>query len=76
MMRFLLFPCLESQGIHAHLLHHRHEAVAAGGGEVLLQSYLVDEVEVGIENLLRCGIAQHTDEQRDDAFHDERIALC
>ena len=42
---------------------------------MIAQSDLVDEIKVGIEDLLRRVIAQHLDEQGDDALHDQRIAV-
>ena len=42
---------------------------------MVLQSDGVDEVEVGVENLLRRGVAEHADEQGHDALHDEGVAL-
>ena len=42
---------------------------------MLAQSYPVDEVEVGVEDLLGCVSADDADEQRDDALHDERVAV-
>ena len=44
--------CFVGKGVETHLLHHGYEAIAAGGGEMLLEAYLLDEVEVGIGNLL------------------------
>ena len=44
--------CFIGKGVEPHLLYHGYEAIAAGGGEVLFESYLLDEVEVGIGNLL------------------------
>ena len=42
---------------------------------MLAQSYPVDEVEVGVEDLLGCVPADDADEQRDDALHDECVAV-
>ena len=42
---------------------------------MLLQTDLLDEVEVGIEYLLRRMIAQHADQQGHDALDDERVTL-
>jgi len=43
---------------------------------VLLQSDGLDEVKVGIQYLLRRMAAEHADEQRHDALHYQRVALC
>ena len=59
---------VEGEGIHAHLLDHGQQAVAARGREVLLETYGVDEVQVGVENLLRRAAVHHTHEQCRDAF--------
>lgn len=45
---------LESQGIHLHLVHHGEHTIGTGRGEVLLEADLVDEVEVGLQDLVRC----------------------
>lgn len=66
---------LKGQGVVAHLAHHGQEAVGAGGGEVLFKADARDEVEVGVEDFLRSMVRQYADEQADDAFDDERIAL-
>ena len=65
----------ESQRINPHLLHHCYKSVASRGRQMLLQSNLFYEVEIGIENLLRRMAAEHTNQQRDDALHDQCIAL-
>ena len=44
----------ESQRINAHLLHHCYKSVAACRRQVFLQSDGLDEVEIGIQDLLRC----------------------
>ena len=67
--------CLKGEGIHAHLLHHCHQSVAAGGGEVFLQSHLLDEVEVGGKNVVRRLPREHAQQQGDDTFHDDGIAV-
>ena len=43
---------------------------------MLAQSYLVDEVEVGIEYILRRLVVEDTDKQANNAFHNECVALC
>ena len=43
---------------------------------MLTQTYLLDEVEVGIEDFLRRVVAEYTDEEGDNAFDNEGIALC
>ena len=72
---FLLFR-LKGQCVHPHLFDHSHQTVGAGWREVFFQSNLFYEVKVGIEDFLWCAVAEHADEQRHDAFHDERVALC
>jgi len=42
---------------------------------VFLQSDAVDEVEVGIKNLLRGVSAEHANEQRHDTFNNQRVTL-
>ena len=49
---------LERQGIQSYLLYHGQQAVAARRTEVFFQSYAVDEIQVGVENLVRCVTAQ------------------
>ena len=71
-----MFNCLERKCVHLHLLEHRAQAVASGGGEVLAQADTVDEVEVGIQNLLRRVVGQDSDQQSNDALDNECIALC
>lgn len=68
-------PCLIGQCIEAHLLDHGNEAIAAGGREVLLEAYLLDEVEVGIDNLFGGVAGEDLHQKADDALDDEGIAL-
>lgn len=42
---------------------------------MVFQSDALDEIQVGIENLLRSMSAQYADKQSDDSLHDESIAL-
>lgn len=42
---------------------------------MLAQTDLLDEVEVGVEDLLGRVAAEDADEQRDDALGDERVAI-
>ena len=42
---------------------------------MLLQTDLLDEIQVGIKDLLWGMVAEHTDEQGHDALHDQRVAL-
>ena len=72
---FRLLLRAESQRINPHLLHHCYKSVAPGGRQMLLQSNLLDEVEVGIQNLLRRMAAEHPDQQTYNALYDHRIAL-
>ncbi len=44
--------CLEGKGVHAHLLLHGQQAVAACGREVVAQSYLVNEIKIRVENFI------------------------
>lgn len=39
---------LESQRIHPHLLHHRQQTIATGRRKMFFQSYLIDEIKIGI----------------------------
>ena len=72
---YFLLLCAESQRINAHLLDHCYKSVGAGGREVFFQTYLFDEIEVGIEYLLRRVIAEYADEQGHDALYDQCVAL-
>ena len=66
---------LVSQGVHANLLDHRQETVAAGWAEVVLQTNLLYEIEVGIHNLCWSMTAQHTNQEGDDSLYDKSIAI-
>ena len=70
-----LLLCAESQRINAHLLDHCYKSIGAGGRKMLLQTYLFDEIEVGVEYLLRGVIAEYADEQGHDALDDQGVAL-
>ena len=74
-LRLLLFLCAESERIEVHLLDHGHQSVRTGGAEVFLQTDAVDEVEVGVENLLRRVVRQDTDQKGNNTLHDDGIAL-
>ena len=65
----------KSHRIEAHLFHHSDQSVGSGGREVLFESYLLDEVQIRIENLLRSVIAQYLNQQGYNAFDDNGIAL-
>ena len=65
----------ESEGVEFHLFDHGGEAVGACGREVLFESYLVDKGEVGVEDVLRCLAVEGADEERDDAFGDDGVAV-
>lgn len=67
--------CFIRQRIQPDLLDHGEQAVATGGREVVFQSDLLDEIEIGIEYLLRCMSAEHADEQGDDALHYQRVTF-
>ena len=67
--------CLIGESIEAHLLHHGDEAIATGGGEVLFEANLLDEVEVGIGNLFGGMAREDLHQKAYDTLHDEGIAL-
>ena len=52
--------CLEGKGVHAHLLLHGQQAVAACGREVVAQSYLVNEIKISVENFIGSMSRQNT----------------
>ena len=52
--------CLEGKGVHAHLLLHGQQAVAACGREVVAQSYLVNEIKIRVENFIGSMSRQNT----------------
>ena len=62
-------------GIEFHLLKHGEKAVAAGGGEMLLKADVLHEMQVGGEDFLWCVVGEHADKERDESFHDKRIAF-
>ena len=68
-----LFVCLlnslEGLRVEAHLAQHGHQTVAACGAEVAAEAYAVDEIEVGVEDVVRRLIAQHTYQQSYDALY-------
>ena len=55
---FFAFAC-ERERIEPHLFDHRQQAVRARGREVGAQADGVDEIEVGVEDLLRRAPVQH-----------------
>ena len=72
----LLLFCGEGEGVETHLLQHRGEAVAAGGGEVLAEIDGINEVEVGIDDVMGRVTAQHTYQQSDDALDKDGIGVA
>ncbi len=66
----------ESEGVETHLLEHCHQAIAAGRGEVFTEIDTIDEIEVGLHDLLRRMVAQYMDKQRYDAFHKNGIRVA
>lgn len=75
MVLFHLFRA-ERDGVEAHLLNHRHESVRAGGREVLLEADSLNEIEVGIDDFLRRVAGEDLDQQGNDAFDDDGVALA
>ena len=65
----------ERQGIHAHLFYHGQQSVASGRRKMILQSYTFNEVEVVLQYFVGSMSRNDFNQQGDDAFHDERIAL-
>ena len=63
------------QRIHLHLLKHGGEPVGSCGRKVVAQTYLFDEIEIGRENVFRCLVVEHAQEQGDNTFNDECIAF-
>ena len=53
---------LIGQCVGLDLLHHGQQTIGARRREVIAQSYLVDELKVGVEDLLGRVVAQHLDE--------------
>lgn len=66
----------QSQCIHSHLLDHGEQTIGTRGTEVLCEPYLTNEIEVGIQNFLGLMSTHHTEQEADDATHDEGITLC
>ncbi len=66
---------LVSQGVHTNLLDHRQKTIAAGRTQMVLQTNLLYEIEVGIHNLGWSMTAQHTNQEGDDSLYDKRIAI-
>lgn len=62
--------------IESYLLYHGGEAVGTCWAEVILQSYVADEVEVGIEDVVWCLSVEDSDEECYDALDDEGVTLC
>lgn len=75
MVLFHLFRA-ERDGVESHLLNHRHESVRAGGREVLLETDSLNEIEVGIDDFLRRVAGEDLDQQGDNAFDDDSVALA
>ena len=75
MVLFHLFRA-ERDGVEAHLLNHRHESVRAGGREVLLEADSLNEIEVGIDDFLRRVAGEDLNQQGNDAFDDDGVALA
>ena len=65
----------ESEGVHLDLLDHGGKAVGTGGGEVLLEAYLVDELEVGSKDVLWRLSVKGANEEADNALGDNGVAV-
>ena len=65
----------KGKGVHLDLFDHRCEAVRACGGEVLLEAYLVNELEVGSKDVLWRLTVEGAYQEADDAFGDDGIAV-
>ena len=65
----------EGEGVEPDLFDHGGEAIGTGGGEVFFEAYLVNEMEVGGEDVLWCLSVECADEEADDAFGDDGVAV-
>ena len=70
-----LLQGLEGAGVVADLAHHGHQTVAARGREVLAQANAVDEVEVGVEDLVGRPVVEHPHQQGHNALDDKRVGI-
>ena len=75
MVLFHLFRA-ERDGVESHLLNHRHESVRAGRREVLLEADSLNEIEVSIDDFLRRVAGEDLNQQGNDAFDDDGVALA
>ena len=54
---------LKCQSIDSHLLNHGEKTIGAGGGEVLLETDSLDEIEFAIEDFVRGVVTEHLDDE-------------
>lgn len=66
---------LGGAGCGADVAHHGHEAVGARRRQVLVEPYLLDEVEVGVENLAGSVAVDDLQEHGDDALDDDSVGV-
>ena len=73
---FVYIRCgFKGHGVHFHLLDHGDESVAARWRKVFAETYIIDEMQVGIEYLVGSVSVENTNKQRNDAFDNNRIAV-
>ena len=63
----------QCNSVEPHLLDGRQQTISSSRRKVLLEAYRIDEVEVEVDNLLRCAIAQSTNKQSEHTLY-ERFA--
>ena len=54
-----LLLCLVCKCVKSHLLEHGYEAIAAGGGEVLLQADSINKIEFSLADFFRRMLREH-----------------
>ena len=60
---------LECKRIQAHLLKHREKPIGTCGRQMLAQSDIVDEMKIGVKDIIGSLVIKHLDKKRYYAFH-------
>ena len=67
--------CLKSKSIETHLLYHGEQTVGAGGRQVFRKADVINEMEIGIQDVVRSLVVKHLNQKRNYTFDDYRVGI-
>ena len=67
--------CLKGKGVKTHLFYHREQAVGAGRRQVFRKTYVINEMEIGIKDVVRSLVVKHLNQKRNYPFDDDCVGI-